>query len=68
MQPGTPAVTIPDDYSDNLMSLEDACKRFKFCRKNFWIFRTKHSIKTLSNGKVHRDDIVKGLEDERRGT
>ena len=64
---GMPDSQPPRTYASCLLTIEEACTEFKIKRTSFWGFRARHDIPTLTCGKVHRDDVIRGFEDERNG-
>jgi len=62
----TPDDSPPDDnYARRLITIQAACAEFGLGRTAFWNFRRRHGIQKLSGGRVHRDDVIRGFEDDR---
>lgn len=56
------------EYRSKLLALCRASEIFELPSTTFWRFRLKHSVGKLSGAHVHADDIIAGLDAERRGS
>jgi hypothetical protein len=54
-------------FMDGLLPLKRAQAAFGFTRTSFWRFRIKHRIRLLPGRQINIDDVIAGLQAERRG-
>jgi hypothetical protein len=61
-----PSVDAGAAYAAKLLSIETAANKFFMSRSTFHRFRIRHAIVTLPGGRIHEDDIIAGIERERK--
>ena len=54
------------EYVAKLLTVSEAQSAFKFSESTFLRFRQRHKIQVLPGKRIHVDDVIAGLDRERR--
>lgn len=55
-----------DNYVSKLLSIEAVLTRFDWSSSTWKRFKKRHNIQTLTGDKIHVDDVIAGIERERK--